>query len=146
MFAFFRATRVILRRMSIRRNLIFLWLILSCAALPLRAKVLRVEIASRTDILAGQSFGNAGPYERITGRIYFSLPIANPHNLRIVDLDKAVNLKDGQVEFSADFVAVRPKDPNKGNGSLLLEVPNRGHGGILRARSAAQGSRLPSPQ
>src|SRR4029077_14789551 len=31
----------------------------------------------------------------------------------------------------ADFVAVRPKDAHKGNGSMLLEVPNRGHSRIL---------------
>ena len=55
----------------------------------------------------------------------------NPHNQRIVDLGNAVNLKNGEVEFSADFIAVRPKDAHKGNGSMLLEVPNRGRGRIL---------------
>ncbi len=70
-------------------------------------------------------------YERITGRVCFSLPIANSHNQRIVDLGNAVNLKNGEVEFSSDFVAVRPKDAHKGNGSLLLEVPNRGRARIL---------------
>jgi hypothetical protein len=48
-----------------------------------------------------------------------------------VDLKNAVNLKHGEVEFSADFVALRPKDPHKGNGSMLLENPNRGHSRIL---------------
>ena len=38
----------------------------------------------------------------------------------------AVNLRHGEVEFSADFVAFRPKDAHRANGSLLLEVPNRG--------------------
>jgi alpha/beta hydrolase family protein len=97
----------------------------------LNAKVVRVEIASRSDILNGKSFGDAGVYERITGRVYFSVVVANPHNRRIVDLDNAVNLKNGEVEFSADFMAIRPKDPKKGNGSLLLEVPNRGRSRIL---------------
>ena len=118
--------------MSPRQKLASFLLLFLLAAFPLHAKVLRVEITSRVDVLGGKSFGEAGPYERLIGRIYFSLPVANPHNLRIVDLDKAVNLKGGEVEFSADFIAVRPKDPQKGNGSLLLEVPNRGHGGILR--------------
>jgi hypothetical protein len=104
---------------------------LICSVATLRAKVVRVEVISRTDVLKGQSFGNAGAYERITGHIYFSVPVANTHNRCIVDLDKAVNLKDGEVEFSADFVAVRPKDPTKGNGSLLLEVPNRGRSRII---------------
>jgi Alpha/beta hydrolase domain len=42
-----------------------------------------------------------------------------------------VNLKNGEVEFSSDFIAVRPKDVRKGSGSMLLEVPNRGGGRIL---------------
>jgi len=107
-------------------------LLLLASLLPLDARVTRVEIASRVDALNGQAFGNVGVYERITGRVYFSLPIANAHNRRIVDLDKAVNLKDGEVEFSADFVAIRPKDAANGNGSMILEVPNRGHPRITR--------------
>jgi len=95
------------------------------------ARVTRVEIASRRDVLAGKTFGEAGAYERIVGRVYFSTAISNPHSQRIVDLPLAENLKNGEVEFSADFVAVRPKDPRKGNGSMLLEVPNRGHSRIL---------------
>jgi hypothetical protein len=100
-------------------------------ALPLSARVTRVEIASRDDVLRGQAFGNAGAYERITGRVYFSVAVENPHNRRIVDIGGAVNLKDGEVEFSADFIAVRPKEPQKGNGSLLLEIPNRGRSRII---------------
>src|SRR4030095_9093544 len=118
------------RPMKIRRfNSLALLLVLVAA--PLSARVTRVEITSRNAVLDGRSFGDAGSYERITGRVYFSVPIANPHNRRIVDLDKAVNLKDGEVEFSAGFIAVRPKDPHKRNGSMLLEVPNRGRGRIL---------------
>ena len=106
-------------------------LALLLTVLPLQARVLRVQIASRTEVLDGKVFGDAGAYERITGRAYFSLPVANPHNQRIVDLANAVNLKNGEVEFSADFVAVRPKDVHRGNGSMLLEVPNRGNARIL---------------
>ena len=97
----------------------------------LEARVVRVEVRSRTAVLSGKSFGEAGSYERITGRVCFSIAIANPRNRRIVDLENAVNLKNGEVEFSADFVAVRPKDESKGNGSLLFEVPNRGRPRIL---------------
>jgi hypothetical protein len=63
--------------------------------------------------------------------VYFSVSVANPHNKAIVDLENAENLKNGEVEFSADFVAVRPKDPSQGNGTMLLENPNRGHARIL---------------
>ncbi len=95
------------------------------------ARVTHVDIASRADVLDGKPFGDSGPYERITGRVYFAVPVANIHNQRIVDLANAVNLRNGEVEFSADFVAVRPKDATKGNGTLLLENPNRGHSRIL---------------
>jgi len=95
------------------------------------ARVVRVDVASRVEVLGGQEFGAAGAYERITGRVVFSAAVANSHNRAIVDLDKAVNLRGGEVEFSADFIAVRPKDPAKGNGSMILESPNRGHGRIV---------------
>ena len=62
---------------------------------PLNARVVRVEIASRQEVSDGKAFGNAGAYERITGRVFFSVPVANPHNRGIVDLDKAVNLNHG---------------------------------------------------
>jgi len=90
-----------------------------------------VEIISRQDVLNGRPFGNTGPYERLTGRIYFSLSVSNPHNQSIVDLANAVNLENGAVEFSANFMALRPKDPHKGNGSMILENPNRGHSRIV---------------
>jgi len=114
-----------------RRYAALLFLITAFNVLPLNARVTRVEIASRSDVLSGKAFGDAGAYERITGRAYFSLRVDNPHNVRVVDLDKAVNLKDGEVEFSSNFVAVRPKDPRKGNGSIILEIPNRGRGRII---------------
>ena len=97
----------------------------------LSARVTRVDIATRTDVLNAQSYGDAGPYERITGKVYFSVPVANIHNQRIVDLGNAVNLQNGEVEFSADFIAIRPKDPAKSNGTLFLENPNRGRPRIL---------------
>src|SRR3984885_7453180 len=126
-----RRPRAMLARMRLWRSASLLQLALLLSVLPLQARVLRVEVASRTSVLDGKVFGDAGAYERISGRVYFSLPVANPHNARIVDLANAVNLKNGEVEFSADFVAVRPKDAHKGNGSLLLEVPNRGNARIL---------------
>jgi Alpha/beta hydrolase domain len=106
-------------------------LILGWVSAPLQARVTRIEVESRTDVLHGKSFGDAGSYERLSGQIYYSVRVDNPHNTRIVDLAHAVNLRRGEVEFSANFVAFRPKDPRKGNGSLLLEVPNRGRPHII---------------
>jgi Alpha/beta hydrolase domain len=117
--------------MRLASRAICLSFILLFSFVPLNARVVRVGITSRADVLQGKQFGEAGAYERIAGRVYFSVSVANPHDRRIVDLNHAVNLKNGEVEFSADFIAIRPKDAHKSNGSLLLEVPNRGHARIL---------------
>ena len=109
-------------------SLLFLLIL---AVPPLNARVVRIQIDSRQAVSDSKAFGNVGAYERITGRVFFSVAVTNPHNRGIVDLDKAVNLNHGEVEFSADFMALRPKDSSKGNGSLLLEVPNRGRGRIV---------------
>ncbi|MCU1243258.1 MAG: hypothetical protein JWO71_3984 [Candidatus Acidoferrum typicum] len=122
---------MILRRRIFSLRVISVLFCIICSTSSLKGKVVRVEVTSRSDVLNGQSFGHAGAYERILGRVYFSVPVANAHNRRIVDLDRAVNLKDSEVEFSSDFVVVRPKDSSKGNGSMLLEVPNRGRARII---------------
>jgi Alpha/beta hydrolase domain len=128
-----RSRFVVLRclRFHLGISSIFILLVLTLTVPRLEARVVRVEIATRADVLGGKMFGDTGTYERITGLVYFSLPVSNQHNLPIVDLSRAVNLKNGEVEFSSDFVAIRPKDAHKGNGSMLLEVPNRGRGRII---------------
>ncbi len=95
----------------------------------LRARVVRVEITSREDVLTAER--TVIPYERITRRVYFAVSVTNTHNRSIVDLDKAVNLKNGEVEFWSDFFLVRPKDMRRGNGTMLLEIPNRGRSRII---------------
>jgi hypothetical protein len=117
--------------MRLSRHLFSALLILLLTIASVQARVVRVEITFRADVLNGKTFGDAGPYERIIGRVYFAVPVSNPHNRRIVDLSNSVNLKHGEVEFSADFIALRPKDSRKGNGSMLLENPNRGRSRIL---------------
>jgi hypothetical protein len=101
-------------------------------ALSAEAHVTRVEILSRGDVQDGRTFGLAGAYERIIGRVYFALDPENLHNRQIVDLDKAPRNAQGEVEFSADLYLFKPKDMNKGNGAVLFEVSNRGGRGILR--------------
>src|SRR5882724_10760611 len=108
---------------------VLLFFILISATSP--ARVVRVKIMSRTDVQEGKPFGNAGPYEKIVGRVYFAVDPANLHNRQIVDLDKAPRNANGEVEFSADLYLLRPKDTNKGNHAVLFEVSNRGGRGIL---------------
>jgi len=111
---------------------VLLLAITSLALAPAHGRVLDVEVTSRRDVMGGQLFGTTGAYEALRGRVHFAVAVANPHNARIVDLAQAANLKNGEVEFWADFFVLRPKDPARGNGALLLEVPNRGDVGITR--------------
>jgi hypothetical protein len=115
--------------MRILRCLMFFVL---CLTALCYAKVDRVEVISRTDVAGGKSWGSAGAYEEIIARVYFSVRPENKHNRQIVDIDNADKNKSGDVEFSSDLYMLRPKDPKKGNGALLLEVPNRGGRGLLR--------------
>src|SRR5258706_466805 len=100
-------------------------------ALPVRAEVVRVEVTSRVDVLAGKSFGSAGAYEKVLGKIYFAVDPRNSANLIITDIDKASRNASGKVEFSSDFYIIKPKDLSRGNGSVLYEVSNRGNKGML---------------
>ncbi len=114
------------------RRLLFAFVLLLAIPPFAAARVVRVEIKTREDINGGKPFGLAGPYERLIGKVYFRVDPRNPHNKVIVDLDKAERDQNGEVEFSADVYIIKPKDPNRSSGSLLLEIPNRGGRGIVR--------------
>ena len=126
---------------TLRRALIAAGLALSFA-IPSSAHVDHVAVAKRADVLAGKSWGAYGSYEKLSGRVYFAVDPSNPHNRQIVDLGLAPRDGKGEVEFSADFYILRPK--NGGNGSLLLEVPNRGGKGLLSVVQGAKGSSDPT--
>ncbi|HEY1526965.1 MAG TPA: alpha/beta hydrolase domain-containing protein [Candidatus Angelobacter sp.] len=112
------------------RSITILWFFIAIVS-TMQARVVRVEITSRTDIANGKPFGGTGPYEKIIGRVYFAVDPANRHNRQIVDLDKATRNAKGEVEFSADLYLLKPKDMAKGNQAVLFEVSNRGGRGIL---------------
>jgi hypothetical protein len=117
---------------SLRLRLGSVLTLIAFLASGVEAHVTRVEILSRADAQDGRTFGLAGAYERIIGRVYFAVDPANIHNRQIVDIDKAPRNAQGEVEFSADLYLYKPKDLNKGNGAVLFEVSNRGGRGILR--------------
>jgi hypothetical protein len=108
------------------------------------AEVAKVSIVSQARVANGQSFGATGPYEALSGTIEFALDPRDPHNARIVDLDRAPQAADGRVHFTSDLYVVRPADAGKGNGVLLFEVVNRGRKGLLGAFDGASASTSPS--
>ena len=101
------------------------------AAAPVGAEVVRIEVKSRADVLAGQPFGTAGAYEKLSGRIHFAVDPRNAANQIIADIDKAPKNSAGKVEFSSDFYLIKPKDASRGNGTVLYEVSNRGGKGMI---------------
>src|SRR6266404_3221737 len=103
------------------------------------ARVVRVEITSRTDINDGKPFGGPGVYEKIIGRVYFAVSPENVHNQQIADLKLAPRNAQGEVEFSADLYLLKPKDMAKGNHAVLFEVSNRGGRGILSLVNGREG-------
>jgi hypothetical protein len=96
-------------------------------AAPSAAEVSRFEITGAPEpAFGGQSFGDAGRYERIAARATLSLDPADPRNAVIVDLDRAPRNAQGRVEAVTEVVILRPAEPMRGNGTMILEVPNRG--------------------
>ena len=93
-----------------------LWIL--CLAAPLDAAVSGMEVIKREDV--------AGRYERIRAKAHFTLDPQLAANKLIRDLEFAPLNDKGLVEFSADVEVLKPKDAANGNGTLLLDVVNRG--------------------
>jgi hypothetical protein len=72
-----------------------------------------------------------GPYERLTGKLFFAVDPRNSANAIITDIDKAPRNAQGKVEFSSDFQLLKPKQMARANGAVLYEVSNRGGKGML---------------
>jgi len=106
-----------------------------------QARVERVELVSRTDVLEGKAFGEAGAYEKVVGKIHFAAKPQAEANKLIVDLEKARRNAAGEIEFASDFYILRPKETARASGSVLLELPNRGGKGILAIVQGGKGSR-----
>lgn len=113
------------------------------ATINANARVERVEILSRGDVLEGKAFGDAGAYEKLSGKVHFAVKPEAAPNKFIDDLDKAPRNEAGEVDFAADFYVLRPKEAARSSGSVLLEIPNRGGKGILSIMQGGKGSRDP---
>jgi hypothetical protein len=125
---------------SIARVLVLLIL----ASSPLSADVVRIEVQSRSDLVGGQPFGAVGPYEKLSGKIFFAVDPTLPANTIVADIEKAPRNAAGKVEFSSDFYLLKPKRIEQGNGAVLYEVSNRGGKGMLGFFNHATGSLDPA--
>jgi len=126
--------------LATRSNALNVLLFVSLAVAPASADVVRIEVQSRSDLVGGQPFGAAGPYEKLSGKIFFAVDPALPANRIVADIDKAPRNAAGRVEFSSDFFLIKPKQIGRGNGAVLYEVSNRGGKGMLGFFNHATGS------
>jgi hypothetical protein len=101
------------------------------ASLPVgaAAQVRRVEITAReSPVGGGRSYGAAGAYENVRGRVYGEVDPRDPRNRIIQDLDLAPRNAAGKVEYVATFSLMKPIDPSRASGVLVYSVVNRGNG------------------
>ena len=91
------------------------------------AAEMEIRIASVRSFAEGQTFGDAGAYERLKGVARGALDPQHPQNRCIVDLEKAPRNAQGLVEYEIDLDMLRPVDPARSNGVVLYEVTNRGN-------------------
>ena len=107
------------------RRVIGLVLLAPLLALPAAAEVIRLDITSRQTLDVDVPDG-VGPYERLRGRVVYSLDPDFEANARIVDLAAAAPNEAGRVEFYADIEILAPVDRSRARPTLLYEVNNRG--------------------
>jgi hypothetical protein len=88
--------------------------------------VTALEVHTRSLVLSGQAFGTAGAYEKIAGVLRFASDPTHEANALVTDLGRGPRNGSGRVESWADFYLLRPVDPSRGSGCLLLDVVNRG--------------------
>ena len=125
-----------------RRNFPLVLLVFGSAG-SVFAAVKSVHTSERTDVLGGKTFGKSGAYERIVGKVNFTIDPKAPANKLIADIELAPRNEDGLVEFSADFYVLKPADPALGNGTVLYEVSNRGGKGMIGMFSDSPAARDP---
>lgn len=126
-------------------SLVFLCLVLAPSAG--HARVTRVVIEKiESPMFAGQSFGAAGPYEKLTGRVFGEVDPVAPENVGIVNLDKAPRTAAGRVAYGADLYILKPVDLAKGNRKMFYGVLNRGNKiDLVLMNNAPQGAQTNNP-
>jgi hypothetical protein len=95
------------------------------------ARVTQIVIDRVESVFDGESFGEAGPYEKVVGRAFGEVNPNDPRNSIIVNLDKAPRNADGMVEYEVDIYFLKPVDLSKGNRRIYYNVLNRGNKQII---------------
>jgi Alpha/beta hydrolase domain len=91
------------------------------------ARITHIEITKTEPAFGGRSFGDAGAYEHLAGRVTGELDPADPANSGIQDINLAPRNERGMVEYVTNIELLKPADMAKGNRILFFEVNNRGN-------------------
>src|SRR5438105_6607815 len=110
------------------------------AVQPSEARVVKFVVEQRSSFVGGAEWGNVGPYEMLRGTAYLEVDPRDPRDAVIVDLENAPRNAHGMVDFSTQFLILKPVDPGRGNHKIFYAVNNRGNSleGLLTATTAAQ--------
>ncbi len=104
----------------------------------------RLDIRTRRPFAGGHVFGDAGAYEILEGRAYFSYERDDPSLSAVPDIRLAERDADGLVQVATDVWFLKPVDQAKGNGALLFELVNRGNKRCLQFFNDAPHTNAPS--
>ena len=89
---------------------------------PGEARVVRLVVEQRTAFVGGADWGKAGPYEMLRGTAYMEADPNNPHDAVVVDLENAPRNAKGLVEFSTQFMILKPVDMQRSNRKIFYAV------------------------
>jgi hypothetical protein len=81
---------------------------------------------ARVEDLQTAPYAGRDDYEFVRGRAVFAFDPKLRANQQMVDIANAERNADGQVEATANFVIIRPREAARSNGTVLFEVSNRG--------------------
>src|SRR5262245_21131578 len=80
-----------------------------------QAGVVKFQVASdQNPTFGGMSFGAVGQYQKIRGTVTGLVDPSDPKNSVIADIANAPRNAQGLVQYTADFLILRPVDPSKG--------------------------------
>ena len=104
------------------------------------ARVTKIIIDTKVSpAFGGASFGTAGRYETLAGRVFGELNPYDRHDAIINDIELAPRNANGKVEYMATFFLVKPIDMSKSSHLMWQDVPNRGGRITLAAASRIDG-------
>jgi hypothetical protein len=113
--------------MHIRRLAALALAVALAFTVPMFGRVTHFVVDVKTSpAFGGASFGSAGQYETLAGRVFGELDPNDPVNAIIQDIQLAPRNAHGMVEYVATFFIVKPIDMTKASGLLWHDVPNRG--------------------